>query len=454
MTNQGCSVKKYDYITLTLLGVLFTISSNTQAAGFALTEKSGSSIGNAFAGAGSAAEDASTILSNPAGLSRIRGTQIVVAGYAIKPSIHFRDNDSRTLIGAGIGDPILSGGSGGDAGDLAFVPNMYLATDINDDIKIGLGVHSPFGLKTEYDSGWVGRYEAIKSDLKTININPALSLQVSDRLALGFGLNAQYIDAELSNAVDFGSICAMAGLGGCAAPQARDGNLTLKGDDWSWGYNLGMLLEPVPGTRLGLAYRSKMGHHLKGGAKFSNVPIELAGLPDLANGSIKADITLPETALISIHHQLNARWSIMGDVLWTRWSQFKELRVERNDGALLGATAEHWHNTMRYALGATYLYNDAWKLRFGLAYDESPVSEVFRTPRIPDQSRWVLGLGANFKVSASDSLDVGYLHIFIKDASLNLNNPVVLAQPAITRSLAGGYDSDVDVLSMQYTHTF
>jgi len=454
MINQGAYVKKYDCIPLVLVSILLMISTNIQAAGFALTEKSGSSIGNAFAGAGTAAEDASIMLSNPAGLTRIRGTQLVVAGYAIKSSIDFHANDSRTLIGAGVGDPLLSGGSGGDAGDLAVVPNLYLAADINDHIKIGLGVHSPFGLKTEYDQRWVGRYEAIKSDLKTININPAISLKVRDRLSFGFGLDAQYIDAELSNAVDFGSICAMAGAGTCAAPQTRDGNLALKGNDWSWGYNFGVLLEPVQGTRLGLAYRSRIGHHLQGDAEFSNVPIELAGLPDVANGSIKADITLPETALVSVFHQLDDRWSIMGDVLWTRWSQFKELRVERNDGTLIGATTEHWHNTRRYALGATYIYSDAWKLRFGVAYDESPVSEAFRTPRIPDQSRWVLGLGANFKVSAADSLDVGYLHIFIKDASLNLNNPLVAAQPAITRSLAGGYDSDVDVLSMQYTHAF
>jgi long-chain fatty acid transport protein len=105
-------------------------------------------------------------------------------------------------------------------------------------------------------------------------------------------------------------------------------------------------------------------------------------------------------------------------------------------------------------LGATYKYSDDWKLRCGIAYDESPASEAFLTPRIPDQSRWVLGLGANFKLTNSGSLDIGYLHIFMKDASLNLNNPVVPVQPAISRNLVGGYDSDVDVLSMQYTHTF
>lgn len=448
------SMKKHDCVACILFGVLLVISCVAQAAGFALTEQSGSSIGNAFAGAGTAAEDASTILSNPAGLSRLRGMQFAVSGYAIKPSINFNNKDSATLIGADVGNPLLTGSSGGDAGDWAFLSNVYFAADVNDHIKIGLGIHSPFGLKTEYDNRWVGRYDAIKSDLKTININPAAAYQLNDKVSFGFGVNAQYISAELSNAVDFGSICAMAGAGTCAAPQARDGSLQLKGHDWSWGYNLGLLLEPAQGTRLGFAYRSKVGHHLKGDAKFSDIPVELSGLPDLANGSIKADITLPETALISIHHQLNDRWSMMGDVMWTRWSQFKTLRVERDNGMPVGETAEHWHNTKRYALGATYKHSDNWKLRFGVAYDESPVSEAFLTPRIPDQSRWVLGLGANFKLSNTGSLDLGYLHIFMKDASLNLSNPVIPAKPDISRNLVGGYDSDVDVFSMQYTHTF
>jgi long-chain fatty acid transport protein len=285
-------MKKHDGVACILFGALFAISCVAQAAGFALTEQSGSSIGNAFAGAGTAAEDASTILSNPAGLSRIRGMQFAVSGYAIKPSIDFNNKDSATLIGADVGNPLLTGSSGGDAGDWAFLSNVYFAADMNDHIKIGLGIHSPFGLKTEYDNRWVGRYDAIKSDLKTININPAAAYRLNDKVSLGFGVNAQYISAELSNAVDFGSICAMAGAGTCAVPQARDGNLQLKGHDWSWGYNLGLLLEPVQGTRLGFAYRSKVGHHLKGDARFSNIPAELSGSPDLANGSIKADIRL------------------------------------------------------------------------------------------------------------------------------------------------------------------
>lgn len=424
----------------------------THAAGFALTELSGSSIGNAFAGAASAAEDASTVLSNPAGLTRLHVTQLALGGFAIQSNIRFHRHDARTLLGAG--DQTLTGGFGGDAGDLAVVPTMYFATDVNEYVKAGLGIHSPFGLKTEYADDWVGRYDAVKSALKTVNINPALAFKLNDRLALGIGLNAQYINAELTNAIDFGSLCALGGVATCAAPQSRDGQLKLEGNDWSWGYNLGLLTEPVQGTRIGLAYRSRIAHHLKGDAQFSGVPFELRGLPDLVSGSIKAGIVMPETASVSIHQQVNERWNVMADVLWTRWSQFKELRVERSNGDLLGETPEHWRNVRRYSVGASYRYDDALKLRFGLAYDESPVTDAYRNPRIPDADRWIIGMGANYKFGASDMLDVGYLRFFMKEGSLYINTPMTAAAPTITRSVSGAYDNGVHVLSMQYTHTF
>lgn len=445
-------MKRHYYRYFLLVAILNSAMATAHAAGFALTEKSGSSIGNAFAGAATAAEDASTMLSNPAGLTRIDGTQLVLAGYAIQSSINFHNHDSRTL--QGIADQKLTGESGGDAGSLALIPTLYFATDLNENIKMGLGIHSPFALKTEYADNWVGRYDAIKSSLKTVNINPALAYKVNDRLSLGAGLNAQYIKAELSNAIDFGTICALGSVGTCAAPQSRDGQLKLEGKDWSWGYNLGLLAEPVQGTRIGLAYRSKVGHHLRGDATFSNVPLALSALPDLANGDIKAGIVLPETAAVSVMHQFNNKWDVMADVLWTRWSQFQELRVERSNGALLGATQEHWENARRYSVGASYKHHEALKLRFGVAYDESPVPDAFRNPRIPDNDRWVLGLGASYKVSASDVLDVGYLRIFMKDSSLHNNTPVTAAAPAITRSLSGTYENDVHVLSMQYVHAF
>ena len=153
--------------------VVFTTSLTAQAAGFALIEQSASGMGNAFAGGSAAAEDASTIYFNPAGMTYIDGTQAVGALHLIKPNAEFHDKGSVKALGL---PP--KGDEGPNAGDLAFVPNFYFMTDINPSIKAGIGVNAPFGLKTEYDDKWVGRFQADKSEVKTININPAIALRL------------------------------------------------------------------------------------------------------------------------------------------------------------------------------------------------------------------------------------------------------------------------------------
>jgi long-chain fatty acid transport protein len=439
---------------LTVSATLLGISGMANAAGFALIEQGGSGMGNAYAGAAAVAEDATTIFFNPAGMTYLPDSQLVFAAHAIKPSVDFDNEGSRTLQGTLLAQPI-TGGNGGDAGDWALVPNLYYTKAVNDSFRLGLGINAPFGLKTEYDSSWVGRYDAIKSELKTININPSLAFKVNDMVSLGAGISAQYIDVELTNALDFGSICTLARIGSCAGPQAHDGRLKLTGDDWSYGYNLGALFSPTQGTRIGLTYRSRVIHHLEGDAKFSGVPTALAAAPTVQNGNIKADVTLPEIASVSAFHQVTDQWDILGDVTWTRWSRFKELRVERTNGSLIGATPENWENTLRYSLGLNYRYSEALKLRAGVAFDESPVPSTYRTPRIPDNDRKWFSLGANYKLSQAGSIDFGYTHIFVKDASVNLTNPVSSTlPPTITRNLKGDYENDVNILSLQYTHNF
>ena len=442
--------------------LLAGFAASLQAAGFALFEQSASGVGHAFAGASVAAEDASTVYYNPAGLTRLQGSQLVLSGHAIHTGVEFSNHGSSSLNGM----LPLSGNDGQQAGDWFLVPSFYYARDIGERLKFGLGVNTPYVLKTEYDSAWVGRYDAIKSEVKTVNINPAFAYQVNDRLSIGAGISAQYISAELTNAIDYGSTCAIFSadqqlapfLAGCAAPQAHDGHLKLTGSDWSWGYNLGVLFEPSADTRIGLAYRSRIRHELEGDARFSAAPAALGIVPGfaaaVADGSIKADLTLPETASVGIMQQLGSRWTLMGDVTWTRWSRFKELRVERRNGDLIGVTPEHWHNTRRYALGLSYQYSPQLKLRAGLAYDESPVPDGYRTPRIPDEDRRIVALGASYQFNANDLIDIGFAHFFVKKAGLDLETPVVGAVPQVTRNLRGDYDISATFFSLQYTHHF
>ena len=408
--------------------MIFTTPLATQAAGFALIEQSGSGMGNAFAGGSAIAEDASTVYFNPTGMTYIEGTQLVGALHLIKPSAEFSNNGSI----AGAGKPL--GGTGDDAGDLAFIPNAYFKMDYSDTIKLGIGVNVPFGLKTEYENGWIGRFQALKSEVKTVNINPALAFKVNDQLSLGFGVSAMWAQATLTRAVNFGAL--------------GEGSVKIKADDWGFGYNLGAIYQVTPDTRIGMAYRSKVDQHLEGDATF-NRPVGIPNAGAAADGTINASVSLPENFSVSVFSKLNDTWDVMGDVTWTHWSRFKQLTIFRSSGALLSNTDENWDNSMRYSIGANYHYSDSIKLRAGLAYDQEAVNDDFRTARIPGNDRKWLALGANWKASPNSSVDVGYAHLFISDANINDGR-----SGAANGTLKGTYDGSVDILSMQYTHNF
>ena len=406
-----------------LLGcMIFTTPIAAHAAGFALIEQSGSGMGNAFAGGSAVAEDASTVYFNPAGMTYIEGTQLVGALHLIKPTAEFNNNGS---IAGGV-RPL--GSSGGDAGDLAFIPNTYFKMDFSDTIKLGIGVNAPFGLKTEYQNGWIGRFQALKSEVKTVNINPAVAFKVNDQLSLGFGVSAMWAQATLTRALDIG---------------AAESDVHIKGEDWGLGYNLGAIYQATPDTRIGMSYRSKVDQHLEGDAKF--------GTPLTGNNtSVKASIALPETFSVSAFSKINDTWDVMGDITWTHWSRFKELLIDFSNPLLTDSrTEENWDNSMRYSIGANYHYSDAIKLRAGLAYDQEAVNDDFRTARIPGNDRKWLALGANWKAAPNSSVDVGYAHLFISDANINDGR-----SGAANGTLKGTYDGSVDILSFQYTHNF
>lgn len=385
------------------------------AAGFALIEQNASGLGNAYAGQAAAATDASTIFFNPAGMTYLPDRQVVMAGHLILPQARFSGSSN------------IGGGNGGDAGGLAFVPNAYFAFRLTPDVHLGVGVNAPFGLKTEYDPDWKGRTQAIESEIKTININPSIAWKASESLSLGAGLSLQYAEATLSNSANGAGIA------------------TVHGDDFGWGFNLGLLWQPSTATRVGLDYRSEVEHTLEGEVVFSVAAI--------ANGPVTADATLPDSASLSLFHKLNPKWDLLGDVTWTGWSNFRELRIVRNGGVTLAETPQNWSNAYRYSVGVNYHLNDKMTLRGGLAFDETPTSDVFRTARIPDEDRTWVTFGMQYRMSEKMVLDFGYAHIFVKDARIDKTEDSNLP-PVTPVNLSGTYEASVDILSAQLTLNF
>lgn len=259
--------------------------STSHAAGFALIENSASGQGNAYAGAAAVAEDASTVWFNPAGMMKLSGNQMVLAGHYISTAADFTDTGSTS-------NPALPGstltGTNDDGGESAFVPNFYYVSDIGNETRFGIGITAPFGLSTNYNSNWIGRYTATKSEVHAININPSFASQATDKLSIGFGLNIQYIEATLANQLDSTAIClgSLAGLGATcpvgsignpanAANASYDSSQSLSGDDLSYGWNFGLLYDLDKNSRLGFAYRSSIKHLLEGSVDF-NLSTELA----------------------------------------------------------------------------------------------------------------------------------------------------------------------------------
>jgi long-chain fatty acid transport protein len=381
------------------------------AAGIALVEQNASGLGNAYAGQAAAATDASTIFFNPAGMTLLPDRQLVVAGHLIKLQAEFSGTSN------------IGGGNGGDAGDLAFVPNAYFAFRLTPDVHLGVGVNAPFGLKTEYDSSWAGRTQAIKSKLKTINLNPSIAWKASESLSLGAGVSIQYIEATLSNAT------------GAGLPPAVG---IVKGDDYGWGFNLGALWQLSDATRIGIAYRSETDYTLEGDLKVNGVT---------AVAPVFAGVTLPDSASLSLFHTLNERWDLLADVSWTGWSDFQALRIVTASGTpAVPPVTENWDDSYRYSLGANYRLNDKLTLRGGVAFDQTPVSDAFRTARIPDEDRTWVTFGAQYRLSPQSVLDVGYAHLFVKDARINKTESGV--------TLSGTYEGAVDILSAQLALDF
>src|SRR5438552_2909453 len=262
---------------LVVLASIVSLARNVGAAGFQVNEQSARGLGSAFAGEAAAAEYASTIFFNPAVMTRLSGTQFVSAGFAIKPSVNFHNQGSR--LNSAVGGGALSGSNDGNGGPMALLQTLFISHELlSDRAWIGLGASTPYGLKTSWTPGWVGRYHAIDSELITVNVNPSLALKLTRWLSIGGGADIDYARARLTNALDLGTICqlnaprfglppkaciSVAGL----RPQRVDGFNVFRGDDWNASYNVGVLLSPLDTTRIGLAYRAYTHHRLAGSAR-------------------------------------------------------------------------------------------------------------------------------------------------------------------------------------------
>lgn len=446
-------------LTATLAPLFAAAPLAAHASGFSLWESSASGLGNAYTGSTALAEDAATIFYNPAGLTYLPGTNFTGAVDFIKPTAKFGDGGSTASgLPTPAGAPAYTvrplGGNGGDAGSWAAVPSLFASMQVAPRWFVGIGVNAPFGQKTNYTPDWVGRFQAQTSDIATININPTVAWRPMDNLSLGLGLNYQHIDATFTQAVNYVAQVAVArggAVAGAVVPAANaEGTGIVRGSDGAWGWNAGLLWQINPKTRLGVSYRSDIRYNVHGTADFSNAPTSALLGGTFKSRNVTSNVTLPDTASVSLIYELDSRWTLMGNVAWTGWSTIKNLTFTNEDGSVLSTTPENFRDTWRFGVGANYKVNDQWLLRTGVAYDQTPVRDATVTPRLPDQSRTWLSIGAQYRISPKMSVDVGYAHLFAKDRPINQSE----GSTTLYGSLVGTYQVSVDIVGAQMNYRF
>jgi len=375
------------------------------AAGFALNEQSISGMGTSFAGRSSSADDATTLFGNPAGMSRLKREEVSFGMAAILAKTDIKDTSATTAIGTPV-----SGSNDGDMVPFTAVPMGYYVKPIDDKWAVGVGLYVPFGMITDYESGYQGRYHGDYSEVRVITVQPTISYRFNEKLSVGFGPTLNRIDGELQSATYLGH-----GI--------PDGRVSVKGDDTAVGFNAGILYEFTPHTRMGLTYRSKVEYTLEGNTELK----EGFGLTQLGGKyDASLDLTTPESIDVSVTHELNDQWTLYAGAMLTRWSRFEAIVIE-NEGLPSGplnpiVEDQEWHDTWSYALGAAYKLNREWTLRTGLAFDQSPTNNVDRSPRIPSGDRTAVSFGVGWNPTDDITVDLAYSYLWEEDTKVRRNS--------------------------------
>jgi len=359
-----------------------------RAGGIALYEIATPDVGLASAGYASRVGDASTVFRNPAGMSFLDGPQFMGGAQLTYGSATFSPN-ANTSARLGTDD-------GGNAIGALPAATLFISIPVTERISVGFATLSYFGLFQKYDDNWVGRYYVQEGGLVGVSLLPTVSVKATDWLSIGAGLNAMYGYFKTDVAVNN------------LEPGFGDGQMDLKDKTWGFGANVGVLVQPVEGTRIGVTYLSPVSLDFADKPSFSNLGPGLSAL--LQNPpQINLGMTVPQSVMLSFYHELDPAWALMADFGWQNWHQFGEVQVGIDAGPNpIKTVSANYQNTWHGALGVEYKASDKWRFTGGAAFDSSAVDSANRTVTVPMGQAWRFGVGALYDVSKKVTLGAAY----------------------------------------------
>lgn len=341
-------------------------------------------MGGAFA---ATADDPTAIFFNVAGIAQLRQTEVMFGGTIINFSNEFKGDPN---------DPFTSGTSGQYRRHTFAPPNGYFVMPIGSNLTFGIGLMTPFGLRTNWQEPFAGRFVSRDAEIKTVSVEPALAWQTSDgRFAVGVG--AEYRRGRVVLSRNSGAFNPF-------NQRLSDVATSYLSSDWEndWGWSAGVLFKPN-NWRLGLSYRAPMTMDFDGEATVTQIS---SGNP-IVDASVAAQlphsqgvttaIDFPSITAVGVAYTGIPTWDIEADITRTTWSRFEALTVNFNDQPAFSFTRpQNWEDSNSYRLGANKKVTDDWDIRLGTVYDQNPQPDEAVSPLLPDSDRIGIMFGVGY----------------------------------------------------------
>jgi long-chain fatty acid transport protein len=413
--------------------ICMAASAPSSAGGLFQYEVGSQDVGLAAAGYAARAQDATTVFTNPAGMTRLDGQQIQLGTQVLNSNLKFSIGGGTDTRPAPLG--LGADGSGYAVGSSGWFPGggFFYSYSVSPDLKIGIASTGNFGLGLKYDDNWVGRYYVQQATLIGASLLPSIAYRVNEQFSVGLSVNAMY-----------GYLKSVTGINNI--PDARgDGKLVARDTKWGWGGNLGLLYEPSKGTRFGLTYSSQVKLNFAPQVQFTNTGPILTGLLNargLQGATLDLGITVPQQVMGSVFYTVNDQWAVLGNVGWQQWSKFGYVEVSVSDttNPTSLTTNLNFKDTWHVALGTQYRLSEPWHLNFGISYDSEFQSGPTVSPILPGNSTWRFGAGAQNQISKEFSWGIAGEYVY--GGSLDVNKQSTLSPVLGGRgNLVGSYNN-------------
>jgi long-chain fatty acid transport protein len=413
------------------VAALIAATADANAGGFAIREQSAYGQGSSFAGI-AAGGALSSMFWNPATMTQFAGKNYEFDGSMIFPHASHTSTTS-TLTGALCGGTGLYCSGVDNSGSSAIVPSSYSSWQLSDRFWIGMSTNAPFGLGVTFPRTWAGAGYAQDSRIETYNFAPSVAYKINDWISVGAGVQVQYMRVSYDTLTTAFPV----GWG------------TISGSGWGYGFTAGVTLTPMPATVIGIGYRSAIDQKINGNMELSSA------VPASTRGPVDLTLNLPDMVTVGLRQGIGDRFTLLAGFEWSNWSRIGTANLNAPAGpATIGGTVIkfpfQYSDGYFYSLGGEYIVDPSLTVRAGIAFEQSPITDSVRTPRLPDNDRMWYSVGASYKHPQFKGLtfDLAYTYIDVKDTPINISaasgNPWLNA----TGTFIGSVDEHVHIIAL------